>query len=46
MGTCGELTAVHLIAGVVTVHLLVTFAGVGDAAAVPALELVGRAQSG
>lgn len=39
-------SAVHLITGIITVHFLITFAGVGDAAAVPALELIGRAQSG
>lgn len=38
--------AVHLIAGIVTVHFLVAFAGVRDAAAVSALELVSSAQSG
>ena len=36
-----ELTAVHLITGILTVHLLVTLAGVGDAASVSALELIG-----
>lgn len=36
-----ELTAVHLIAGVLAVHFLVTLAGVGDAASISALELIG-----
>lgn len=36
-----SLTAVHLISGIITVHLLVTLAGVGDAASVSALELIG-----
>lgn len=39
-------TAVHLVAGVVAVHLLIALAGVGDAASVSALELIGRAQRG
>lgn len=42
----GALTAVHLVAGVLAVHFLVTLAGVGDAASVSALELIGRAQRG
>lgn len=41
-----QLTAVHLITGVVAVHFLVTLAGVGDAASASALELVGGAQRG
>lgn len=39
-------TAVHLVAGVVAVHLLIALAGVGDAASVSALELIGGAQRG
>lgn len=42
----GALTAVHLVTGVLAVHFLVTLAGVGDAASVSALELIGRAQRG
>lgn len=34
-------SAVDLITGVITVYLLVTLAGVGDAASVSALELIG-----
>lgn len=39
-------TAVHLVAGVVAVHLLIALAGVGDATSVSALELIGGAQRG
>lgn len=42
----GALTAVHLVTGVLAVHLLVTLAGVGDAASVSALELISCAQRG
>lgn len=45
--TCSfELTAVHLITGILAVHFLVTLAWVGDAASVSALELIGWAQCG
>lgn len=37
-------SAAHLVTGILTVHFLVTLAGVGDAASVSALELIGCAQ--
>lgn len=39
-------TAIHLITGILTVHFLVALAGVGDAASISALELIGCAQCG
>lgn len=39
-------SAIHLITGILAVHFLVTLAGVGDAASVSALELIGCAQCG
>ena len=41
-----RLTAVHFIARIFAVHDLVTLAGVGDAASIPALELICCAQCG